>query len=408
MITANYQDLTSVGIEVEGTGLSRDSLSLAFTTDNLFPHFSRLPFEVSRDASVEFVGGYVLPRTGNKHVLLSSHTSGYKRFITNARKVVMGYELISYPMEIDDIPHMIYPLTMKLASLGEFVSRRASIHFHVGFPHNLRLMKNLLAVSLYIDPVLFRLGGAGGVFRGNVNNCTYSRPLMNSCVVSLRARREDSPRGDADVEEDTSEEVCGNFIQIINPQNALHASSIDEFWASFGVDTQTPFPKYHPSRYCGINFYSILAHRTIEFRHMNQSLDALLICTMAKFLREIVDMSTLLTKQDVMELPITPSDGEISVEDASQIIHHVHELAIAKEVENTITSFELGILLDTIAKSSFTPIPKIPMRTHIADFVISPRVITLGKLNTFGKAILSTYMDIHNIEKEDRLFSIFS
>jgi len=425
-----FQALTSVGIELEGTGMTRNSLMDFFMGNSdvgrVFKHFrGKLPFDINRDASTEFMASSFKPRNFPYSLLVSNHTEEFDKYLGGSVPkggVTMGYEIISRPLEIKDFPYMIYPLTMKLCSLGEFISSRASTHYHIGFPHNLKMMKNLLAFSLYIDPVLFRLGGAGGVFRGHFNNSAYARPLLNSAAVEIGTKRSASDvaeeiarAGIKSLTEITMEDVQeylkkfpGSFYQIINPLNALMADDISTFWASFGVSSgrDGTLPKYHPCRYSGINFFSILMHGTIEFRHMNQTLDPNLIFYTAKFLRAAVEMCSLLGKNDTSLFSPTPSNQEISIEDAVGIMETVRGLCIQKEIDDIPSEREFSYLLQTIENSKVMPIPEIPVRTHIADFKLTKEIVKVGNLQKCDKIMDEEHIDIHNIA--NRKLSIFN
>lgn len=386
----------TVGMEIEGISHTRE-----FVAQKLISPMQRnlgdlgKYLSITRDASTEFVAEPFMTKNGIAY--FSHHTSAARKIqrFGQGNAQVMGYEIITSPLPVGDLEKIIYPLTFGLRSLGDFVSHRAAIHFHVGFGNNLRLLKNVLRLSLNLDPVLFRLGGMGGTFRGKINQAAYARPLLNSTVAIVDGR----PYGN-------STPMDGRLAQTINPMNAVNALTLEEFWASFGVKYELGGGnvKYHPCRYQGINFYSIPQHGTIEFRHFNKSMDSALLVALAKFLRASVEMVSLLSKHEISSLEVVPSNTEISVGDGSEILTRVYRMCADKEVEDLPTEFEMAILLQTLENSHFEAIPDTPVKTHLREFYLNPDVVYLGKLKLVKEATESCHVDIHNI----RNISIFN
>jgi hypothetical protein len=326
----------------------------------------------------------------------------------------MGVELVTSPMEMPKLEEMMYPFMYRLLSTGDFTSPRASIHLHTAFANNLNLLKKLLRVCLAIDPVLYRLGGMGGTFRGHVNNCAYARPLLNSVCVPIMGGVSSSSDEEEwhDNDEEEHEEipgfspsngyVSGNLAQICNPLAALDATTIQEFWACFGVSyPQGGTIKYHPTRYAGTNFFSIPAHGTIEFRHLNQSLNPQLVISIAKFLRGMVEMSAFLTPVELRQFEVVNSNTQISMSDASNIVMKITTLCRQKELANLPSDVELALIMETLSKSTFKDIPTLPVMTHIKDFALGMNDVRKGKLKQFGKVFAPNNVDIHNISYID-------
>lgn len=443
----NGQYLGTTGIEVEGVGLSRDYV-LDYLNGKMREPIGKRRLMVARDASTEYYADLV--RLGKQVVKISEHTAAARQmnFFQNAR-TTMGYEIITAPMEIGELQRTIFQLLPLLESAGDFVSPRAATHFHIGFANNLRILKNLLRVCLALDPVLYRLGGMGGTFRGHVNLSAYARPLLNSACVPIVDKKkmslaemanaanwatnpeppmEESHEDDDEEHDDNQEEmeqfleelqeeqtippvkespyITGKFAQCINPMQALEACTIEGFWSAFGINYTGEMDKYHPSRYSGINFFAIPAHGTIEFRHFNQSFDPVLVMAIAKFLRATVETVTLLDKREVFSFePVNPN-VQISVDEGVSIMERLLSLARAKEVENLPSSLEMDILCEVLAESSFQPIPEMPVLTHKSHARISSEGVEAGKLRLFDKVLTPDYVDIHNIGgRELRIFS---
>jgi hypothetical protein len=409
------QFLDTIGIEMESCYLSQRKVQ-DFLCQKLYRKYGREGIlNVVRDASVESIYENLMVG-GRRNLPVYSHTTALNR-IRQIRsredsRATMGYEIVINPIEISELEKLLFFITNSLVENGDYVSERASTHFHIGFVNNLRMMKNLLLVCLQIDPLLYRLGGMGGIYRGFLNGSAYARPLLNSCVVPIAKSSQERSRiqenslvngelvnEDEDVGE-SSTEVTGKYAKIINPERAMYSTNIQQFWACFGVDyeSRNGLPKYHPSRYTGCNFYSIPAHGTIEFRHFNQSFDYKLITAIAKFLRATVEMSTLLNKNDVFRFSVQDSNTQISMQEADSTMQLLLGFFREKEIENLPTSDEINLIMKTIEQSSFKDIPKMPVKTHIRDFHIGPNIVKFGDLLTVSRASNPTATDIHNIE----------
>ena len=412
------QALGTVGVEFEGTGLQREILTSAFVNrvNQKYSGWGNV-LTVGRDASVEFVAENL--RLNHSHPLVSTHTPLVKKirgFGDSSYRRTLGYELITAPLEISQLEPVIYDTVYSLISMGDYASNRASTHFHIGFPHNFGMLKKLLRVCLMLDPVLFRLGGMGGEFRGSFNLACYARPLMNSaCVLVdsrtgrptdedmrrvLREQRERLRRqiSETNLPAESEESPSGKWVQIANPLGALEAENIEQFWASFGISITNPTAhKYHPVRYSGTNFYALPSHGTIEFRHPNYSRDPELVVAIAKFLRGAVEMSALMSKSETYRFePISPNE-EISVSDGVDVISRIVQLAREKEVEDLPTDRELEVLVDTLGRSSFRELPETPVKTHVKDFTLSGKIAARGNLRVIEKPLKAKNVDIHNI-----------
>lgn len=397
--------LDTMGIEIEGTSMTVDAvqgLLLQYLPKN-FTSSGHLPISVTNDASTQSFAD--LLSTGRRNILSYSHTSAARSLRGSGRgnQVRLGYELVTNPMPIPEMENLIYPVVNILAVNGDIVSDRAAIHYHIGFANNLRLLKNFLRISLMIDPVLFRLGGMGRTFRGHINYSAYSRPLLNSCVAYLSPKiPENNNLTLSQLME--MKKSHRQFVQVVNPMAALEANSLEEFWAAFGVSYRVGggSQKYHPCRYSGINLYSIPQHGTVEFRHFNKILDPYLIICIGKFVRGLVELSTLLDKRDSHQFEVVPSNTEISMGDAAQIVQSLYSLCQEKEVDFLPTEAEIAFILEVMSQSSFKEIPEMPVITHLRDSnTIDSTVASLGKLRIFEKALAPNFVDIHNVGEKD-------
>lgn len=418
-MSQNYASrfLETIGIEIESEILDRNSL--VNLSVNKFDRLGiKMPYQVSRDASTESIIDYIAFRSNQRtYFQVNTHNKLYQKLLRPVNHSTGGYELIFNPLTLAELKPAIYRLENILQELGDSVTNRSAIHFHIGFAHNLRLMKKVLSVCLKIDPLLFRLGGFGRTFRGKSNLAAYARPLMNSCAVPLSGeirldgQRRNAvpvqPEFDDEDEENDSEDIeeevfvprrsSTEFVQVINPMGALAAETTDSFWANFGVfPSILGIPKYHPSRYTGCNLYAILAHGTMEFRHFNQVLDGQLIFTTAKFLRAIVELSTELRKSELAYFSPTAPENEISMDDVSEIMWQLGRYFAEKDVTDAPTEAEMDYLTRIMDNSHFESLPKIPVLTHIRDFSL-PENLAIG-LKRVENPLKPSHVDIHTIK----------
>lgn len=375
--------LDTVGIEYEGIGLDRETVGQCITRMTR-DYNQNTRVNVVHDASTEFNASYV--RTNAGIVLVSNHTKEMSDILGRQIQGVrtMGYELVTYPLHVPELGKLLYPMVASLVNNGDFVSDRASTHFHIGFANNLVFLQSLLEISLMVDPVLYRLGGMGRTFRGRTNQCAYARPLLHSAAVNVVTRNPEK-----------------RYAKVINPLAALSAKTIEEFWASFGVEYKLGggSSKYHPSRYGGINFFSVPQHGTIEFRHCNQTHDVFMIIAVAKLVRGFTELSTCITEKELEGLSVVPSHVEISMGDATEILRKLLGLCRSHKIKNLPDDYEMEAILQTIEKSHFEEISELPVLTHIRDNVntIPLELAQSGKLQFFREVLPPNAVDIHNI-----------
>lgn len=413
----NYSSryLETVGLEIESEIIDRNTItSLAAAKFDRMG--MKMPFQVSRDASTESIIDFVAFRSNqSRYFQINTHTKLYQKLLRPANHNTGGYELIFNPLTIAELKPAVYRLENILQELGDSVTDRSAIHFHIGFAHNLKLMKRILQVCLKVDPLLFRLGGFGRTFRGKSNMAAYARPLMNSVAVPLtgpirldgRRRDIEPPRFNTDDDEERHEDDepfvsprrnSGGFVQSINPLGALAAENTDAFWANFSVHPNIlGIPKYHPSRYTGCNLYAILAHGTMEFRHFNQVIDGQMIYTTGKFLRALVDLSTELRKSELAWFSPTPPENEISMDDVAEIMWQLRRFFEEKEIVDSPTEDEMDYLTQVMDSSHFASLPETPVLTHVKDFSL-PENLAIG-LKKVDKPLRPAHVDIHNIRE---------
>lgn len=428
--------LDTVGLEMEGIGIFQNRLSKDM--DNIFygsPTLSKngkkiiKPYIITRDASTESIVESVTSKHNMYYIY--RHTEYAKRLAGMGRgnDNALGYELIIEPTGIEQLEELVFKTLLAIENAGDFITPRAATHFHVGFVNNLRMLQNLLRITLWLDPLFFRLGGMGRTNRGFSNNYAYARPLLHSSAVPVVGALDSAPRihverGDSSVRNRprstssvdrlssaterlrrnriarlTDEINDGNtYVKIINPISALSATSLEDFWASFGVFPDVSgLPKYHPARYSSFNFYSLSQHNTIEARHCNQTFNPYLVMAIAKMFRGAVELSTLLGKHEVFEFPPGNSAVEISIKEAEEILQTLQNFFNDKEVENPPDDSEFSLIMETIANSKFIPLKENPVKTHLNDFSIRAELARAGNLETVENVTRPTQIDVHTI-----------
>lgn len=384
------QMFDTIGLEVEGTLMDRDAMENTVLTE-LIAHMGNMygKLRLDRDASTESIAEYM--PLGGKSRVLSVHTPAYKALATRGQgqSKVFGYEFQTTPLEVSELKAVLYPLFYTLYKYGDVISDRSSIHGHVGFGNNFRMLKSLLRIMLSLEPALYRLGGMGRTFRGHLNNAAYCRPLLNSCAVPV------------------ARTGSRQWAQIVNPLAALEATNISDFWASMGIDVTLPSQhKYHGSRYAGMNFYALYAHGTAEWRYFNKSFDVPLVISILKFMRATVETASLVSSRDLLNFDVIDSNKEISDGDAEAVIGMILALCHEKGVDNIPNDAEMSHLLDVLKESHFTPLPTTPTLCHISQFSVTDSHVKRGNLKVVSEVLPSNYVDIHNIE--DRPLSIFA
>lgn len=414
------QTFETIGMEYESTSMTlQDAQRLISSKMGSLLGDSARNIVFTNDASVQFKASPV--KFGSRTINLNNHTSAFNSFPLNVQGgLLMGFELYILPLVIPDFARVIYPLFSVLEINGDYTSHRASIHFHGGFPNNLLMLQNMLRICLHLEPVLFRLGGMGGTHRGYSNQYNYCRPLLNAAVVPVnpRAINRNSPEfppgkvprtyeelllGRKGRENQETSRAGTRWVKIVNPIAALNAKTIEEFWASFGVEyTQSISVKYHPTRYMGCNFFAVPKHKTMEFRHFNQSLDAGLTLAVGKFSRAIAEMAAKLSKREAAQFDVQDPFHEIPMGLAVGSIERIMGLCDEKEIENLPSQTELNILYETIENSHVEPLPDFPIKSHIGSdqFMVDSYLVKLGALTEVEAPRDANQVDIHTISEK--------
>lgn len=363
--------IETVGIELEGLGITQEKLSALVSRD---PYLCNR-IGITHDASAEL---YIKKLRDNINVV------DHNTIVAGLRgnKFVSGYEAVSVPLSFDETDKAMTRLMDILKANGEFFSPRASMHIHVGFAHNLSLMKTALLLGLYLDSLLFQLGAMGEEFRGSINESVYCRPLTGGQVA-----------------------ICGNRskYRILSPEKALSATSLEDFWATYAVNPNRPPNRYIAGRYFAWNLFSVILHGTIEYRYFNQTLNVNTASAITRVCQAITELVLRLDlKGDVervlearlQNLPITESHPK--EEYISQLVELIRLMSDVK-VGNLPSETHVKTLIGLIESAKPVKLSSTPIKTHLKNYSIpehfSPFLEKAG-----NKIQESGYIDIHNIK----------
>lgn len=365
--------LETLGFEIESVGLSRKTAEqiLQFLPENLGDNYL-----TTRDASTEMINYYI--ENNNNLFSISTHTDAARRVLgDNFSSYTGGYEIVSNPMDTETASISLRLLLPALENKGDFITNRCASHVHIGMGANLDVCKKALALGLYFDEVFFALSGMGEEFRGNCNHAIYARPLISGPYIKSRT----------------------GYYQVLNWERALYADNFHDFWYAFHIYANNTENKYQSARYFAINIWSLLLHRTLEFRHLNQTFNADYLLSFAKLSQLF---SEIVMKGDLKTL-IKLEVGNV-FEDKSPSYYINKLIKLIKLGENYNCKYELdgetnNTLMHLLEIHKPLTIIDIPVLTHLRDYVADDALVKAGELKrTNIKPILSGNIDIHNIK----------
>ena len=367
--------LETLGFEIESVGLNKKLVEQILYG---LPKGLGNSYSVTRDASTEMNNYYIRGSDSENFFSVSSHTDEARKILGgNTSTYVSGYEIVSSPMNIEIAEISLGLLLPALENKGDFITNRCASHVHVGMGANLDICKKALALGLYFDEVFFALSGMGEEFRGNDNNAIYARPLISGPYIKSNR----------------------NYYQILNWERALDADNFYDFWYAFHIDAENSENKYQSARYFATNIWSLLLHKTLEFRHLNQTFNTDYLLSFARLCQlfsEIVfkgDLKTL-AKLEV---------GNV-FEDQSPAYYISKLIKLIRLGENYSCKYELDnktneILMHLLEIHKPLTIKDVPVLTHLRDYNANMEMIEAGKLKrATTKPIPSGNIDIHNIK----------
>jgi hypothetical protein len=245
------------GIEWEAETLSESSAQRFLREAGLGDDFY-----VTHDASINSdwytSGGLIFPNRPPDCIDVSNYTA--------------GAEIVSNVMPFDgEELNTLKRLCFMLENYGEKErSFRGSVHFHVDCTASTDLARNFIYLAKHLEDVFFYIGGQGYAHRGTqVNEFLYCRPITKygPTVVSSN---------------------CGDNVLVFNCDDLVKAKTMGDFLNRLGGANNQSIHHMHPSRYFWINFYSLYAHETLEFRVFNKTLNPLYLLAELQLCRHFI------------------------------------------------------------------------------------------------------------------------
>lgn len=351
--------LDTVGVEFEGTGKTQDSIRRLLnmspmTTDG----------KVEHDASVE-----IKVKTTSSGGMLNVNNPEISDLTVFGGGQTYGYEICTPPLSVDDAIRFSWEVLPRLREYGDFVSSRASIHVHVGYAANLKMLKNTLMLGIKLDPLLFAIGTMGyRTHRGALNDFAYCRPLELGAVIKYGRKR----------------------YKVLNIDAAMSATDQGSFWWAYGVNVQNVI-RYHPSRYFAWNLMSLLLHGTLEFRYFNQSHSPGVVSAVIDICHAIAELSAFISTPDIVNIQKVEFIGVVpEISDLHCLLDHL--IYLIKTYNIDIKGSSLDIIRGIMRPVS---IPDEWVLTHLREFEPSDR--TVDDLVEVPKCKVPGYVDIHNL-----------
>ena len=277
------------GIEIETDTLTKEQL----------PFFQKraTPWRYQHDASCE---------TDKNRIDLGLVVGkGDNLPLVRKNNVVVGAELVSDIFNSDD-ENFFYDISAvcrKLEELGEpRDSERSGIHYHISLPDSgLRILKSLLRLGRYFEPLFFYAGGMGYKFRGESNDSIYCRPITKDGPPYVPV-------------------MDGSYYSpCFSIPDLLKTKSTRDFWTRFGDIRQHDF-RYNPIRYMWLNLYPLYPGElykggTVEFRVFNKTLNPFFIYATFFLCRKFVELALTTGFKDLKGLNLLK---ENSIYDSSK------------------------------------------------------------------------------------------
>ena len=258
-----------------------------------------------------------------------------------------GAEIVSDPMEFSDSSkELIKKLTYMLEMKGEpEESYRESLHVHIDCVYNLEILKNIISLARYLEDMFYYIGGNGYTHRGmKVNEFLYCRPITNYGPTVVESN-------------------CG-LVQVFTVKDLLESTSVNSFFNRLGGAGNMSISHMHPVRYFWCNPYSLLAHKTLEFRVFNKTLNPEFIWAEILLCRAFTRWAVREALNDNI-LDYLPVNSIFDGRSKSEILNTLYEFA-----ENTKLKPEIVEILATIIKQ--TPriiVPERYIKTHTRNSV---------------------------------------
>lgn len=361
----------TIGLEFESVVASREDVTREM--NKLCKH---VPIKsVTRDASVESN----VAKIGDGSFIFLGNTALMNK-MSKHPKLVTGYEIVTHPMEINEMRKAIQKIVNMQARMGELFSGRSSTHVHLGFPRGFIFLKSAVSLGLKVEPLFYKIAGMGNKFRGLENSSAYCRPLALPPVVRLN---------------DTS------LLAVLDPKAAVDAEDERQFWGKFGI-LQGDTERYNPLRYMGVNVFSSVLRGTIEFRFFN-------FCNVSKHVEAITGLSQFIA--DLMiRLPMKDSRDLFQIDIFKENSNHdyhdlLRELVSMGDYYNSelpMSNRDMDGISELIESTPQPVFVKKPILSHIQNGRIGIDHAKDFGLQIIEKADPPGIVDIHNFNAKNR------
>lgn len=363
---------STIGMEFESTIATREGVQskLKIARDGI-----GLIYSITRDASVESNACYV----GDNSSLFLGNKLLRGRINSRDTKVI-GYELVTNPLELDVMRKVINQTINAQIRMGEIYSNRSSIHIHTGFPYGLIFKKIAVALGLKVEPLLYKIAGMGNIFRGLDNNSAYCRPLALPPAIRLA----DSSR-----------------FALLNPTKAINTYGEDNFWGYFGIRAGCR-DRYVPLRYMGLNIYSTLLRGTLEYRFFNFCGIGKYVESVAGLVQYLSDLILRLPMSTVINIPAISIFKNNPNQDYNDLLTELVTLGKYYNSELPIADGDVENIRELI---EITPQPIFenkPILSHIKNGTINERTAKSFDLEIIDDADEPGIVDIHNFGVQNR------
>jgi len=357
----------TLGIEFESVIMSRDAMASIAGSSYFNPGTIKT---VTRDASVE---SEVANIGENVSVFLGN--SLLHRGFGNRPKMVIGYELVTNPLSIDDTREIIKKMCALQVKYGEMYS-----DIHTGYPAGLIFGKTSIALGLKVEPLFFKIAGMGSKFRGLSNNSAYCRPLAIPPAMPL---------------------MDSNKMAILDPIGAVSANGSKEFWNKLGVN-EGDHDRYNPLRYFAINTFSTVLRGTLEFRFFNFTSVARYIEAVVGLSQTVSDLMQRISLRDISgirQLSLCSENGDSAY---IQLLDNILYLSNHYNVEYKMESKDINTIRELIYETPQPVFNPGVTASHIKTARYSEDFAKSAGLKIINKAPEPGIVDIHNFADESR------
>jgi hypothetical protein len=308
--------------------------------------------------SPDYIGGFRKGNTGGWHhthdasIESPRYSIDNKRFIIENSKwlnyfpynnITLGSEIVSGILDTgsEEFFPNLKNLLLYIQEGGESPnSYRAGIHVHVTMSTpNLKILRNLLRLGAFFEPLFFNIGGMGYNFRGIYNDSIYCRPITSPCWIRYGER----------------------FAKVFKLEDLIvtSKSTTEEFWKIYG-DISNHDTRYNPVRYHWLNLFPMYPSRngnyrgTVEFRVFNKTLNPYYLYAIVKMCQYFAKLSMLMSLQIIREEKINKINSIVeshSSDDLLELLAIFRSLTeadsfVIKEVESILRATPIVKLSD--------------------------------------------------------------